>query len=202
MKHLERRKRERANIRQAILDAALDIAIAEGWQAVTIRKIAEEVEYTTSIVYSHFKNKEELLVELSDYGFQKMRNLLHQVLEQEMEPRLQLLQLCSIHWDFALRHKELYDLMFNGDHIIHGNTLRRPVSSQAVGGINTIKNIFSGITGKTDVESLILNWVCLRRGTIELLTQITPPEFDLDPEATYMEFMERFIDSIAAKGSK
>ncbi len=56
MGHIERKKREQQITRNSILKAALDIANAEGWQAVTIRKISESIEYTTSIVYSHFEN--------------------------------------------------------------------------------------------------------------------------------------------------
>ncbi|HRX31691.1 MAG TPA: hypothetical protein P5349_07350 [Tenuifilaceae bacterium] len=46
MGHVERRKKEKENIRKGILDAALKIAMSDGWGAVTIRKIADVIEYT------------------------------------------------------------------------------------------------------------------------------------------------------------
>ena len=60
----ERRDRERQEIKQAILTAAREIAAVEGWQSVTIRKVAERIEYSPPTIYEHFANKEAILLEL------------------------------------------------------------------------------------------------------------------------------------------
>ena len=62
----ERRDRERQELKQAILEAAREIAAREGWQAVTIRKVADRIEYSPPTIYEHFANKEAILIELEE----------------------------------------------------------------------------------------------------------------------------------------
>src|SRR5215831_17182373 len=57
----ERRDRERTEMRQAILHAASEIAAQEGWHAVTIRRVAERIEYSPPTIYEYFESKEALL---------------------------------------------------------------------------------------------------------------------------------------------
>ncbi len=64
MSSIERKIRQKENLREGILQAAKKIAVNEGWQAVTIRKIADEIEYTPPIVYEHFANKEAVFFAL------------------------------------------------------------------------------------------------------------------------------------------
>ena len=59
----ERRERQRREVRGGILDAARGIAVAEGWRSVTIRKIAERIEYSPPVIYEHFDSKDELVAE-------------------------------------------------------------------------------------------------------------------------------------------
>ncbi|MEL6653646.1 MAG: helix-turn-helix domain-containing protein [Bacteroidota bacterium] len=54
--------------REAIMEAALEIAREESWEKVTIRKIADRILYTPPIVYEHFKNKDDLLKQLVERG--------------------------------------------------------------------------------------------------------------------------------------
>ena len=191
MGHLERKIRNKENIKNSILKAALDIANADGWQAVTIRKISEEIEYTTSIVYGHFESKEALLREIINTGFLSLNQEFEKILSKEMNPEKQLLQLSLINWDFALNNKELYKLMFN---------FGKPSNENANKGRDLIKAIFVKITGKSKkmVDSLILNWICLRRGAINMIIEFHGDKLDLQKKRKlYIEFMERFISSIS-----
>ena|SRR5215469_15811916 len=65
----QRREREKQEVRQGILTAAREIALHEGWQAVTIRKVAERIEYSPSMIYEYFASKEAILLELHREGF-------------------------------------------------------------------------------------------------------------------------------------
>ena len=67
----ERRDRERQATQQAILQAALEIASEESWQAMTIRRIAERIEYSPSAIYKYFDDKEAILFALLRQGFQE-----------------------------------------------------------------------------------------------------------------------------------
>ena len=60
----ERRDREREEIRTRILDAARELFATEGYEAVTMRRIADRIEYSATAIYFHFRDKEALLQEL------------------------------------------------------------------------------------------------------------------------------------------
>src|ERR1700733_5117561 len=65
----ERQERDREAVRRAILDAARDLFVAEGFQHVTIRKIAERIEYSPAAIYSYFPSKDDIFFALADEGF-------------------------------------------------------------------------------------------------------------------------------------
>ena len=67
----QRREREKQEVREGILAGAREIALQEGWQAVTIRKVAERIEYSPPTIYEYFENKEAILLELLRQGFER-----------------------------------------------------------------------------------------------------------------------------------
>ena len=109
----QRRERERQATQQAILQAALEIASEEGWQAVTIRRVAERIEYSPSAIYKYFEDKEAILHALLLQGFQQMLAALERVAAQERDAKERLLQITSVYWDFVWHHPTLYQLMFD-----------------------------------------------------------------------------------------
>src|SRR5438128_10701383 len=69
---IERREREREEIRRKILDAAHELFATEGYDHVTMRRIAEAIEYSPTTIYLHFKDKDELVHELCQEDFAKL----------------------------------------------------------------------------------------------------------------------------------
>src|SRR5580658_10595529 len=65
----ERQQRDRARRRQAIITAARQLAEAEGWDAVTTRRLADRVEYSQPVLYSHFENKDAIVRAVAIEGF-------------------------------------------------------------------------------------------------------------------------------------
>ena len=65
----ERQEREREATARAILDAARDLFVAEGYQNVSIRKIAERIEYSPAAIYSYFGSKDDIFFALAEEGF-------------------------------------------------------------------------------------------------------------------------------------
>src|SRR3954469_12942121 len=65
----ERQGREREAVARAILDAARDLFVAEGYQNVSIRKIAEKVEYSPAAIYGYFPSKDDIFLALAEEGF-------------------------------------------------------------------------------------------------------------------------------------
>ncbi len=68
----ERQDRERQAVRDAILDAARDLFIAEGYASVSIRKVAERIEYSPAAIYSYFASKDDIFLALAAEGFHRL----------------------------------------------------------------------------------------------------------------------------------
>ncbi len=95
-----------------ILEAALDIVKEEGWQALSMRKIADKIEYTAPIIYEYFANKEAILLELTRKGYLKLAKELREAKEAHFTPAGQLEAMWLAYWNFAFANKELYQGMF------------------------------------------------------------------------------------------
>jgi hypothetical protein len=125
-------------------------------------------------------------------GFIQLYALAEKALKTENDPKKQLLTISLVHWDFAFANKELYQLMFNE---------RKPSGDVAFKGMELIEDIFAKLTGKKgkELQSFFLNWICLRRGCINLLLEFKEHNEDINPRMLYIEFIERFIYSITPK---
>jgi AcrR family transcriptional regulator len=65
----ERQERDRETVHRAILDAARELFVAEGYANVSIRKIAERIEYSPAAIYSYFPSKDDIFFALAEEGF-------------------------------------------------------------------------------------------------------------------------------------
>jgi AcrR family transcriptional regulator len=72
----ERREREREEVRKKILDAARELFAKEGYEAVTMRRIAEGIEYSPTTIYNHFKDKDDLVRSLCEEDFTRLLSFL------------------------------------------------------------------------------------------------------------------------------
>jgi AcrR family transcriptional regulator len=107
----ERRAREREEIRTLILDAARELFAAEGVEAVTMRRIAEKIEYSPTAIYFHFKDKESLLAELCDTDFRAFAQGFAAMAAIE-DPVERLRASGYAYIDFGLKNPSHYRLMF------------------------------------------------------------------------------------------
>jgi len=65
----ERQVRDREAVRRSILDAARDLFVTEGYQNVSIRKVAERIEYSPAAIYGYFPSKDDIFFALAEEGF-------------------------------------------------------------------------------------------------------------------------------------
>jgi AcrR family transcriptional regulator len=104
--------RQKEETRNNILGAAYDIVKEEGWNGLSMRKIADRIEYTAPIIYEYFSNKEAILEELTGKGFVKLTKELQIAIDKFEKPEDQLEAMWMTYWDFAFTNTELYQLMF------------------------------------------------------------------------------------------
>jgi AcrR family transcriptional regulator len=107
----ERRTRERAETRERILDAAREMFVERGYEATTMRAIADRIEYTPTAIYHHFLNKEALLAELSVADFRAL-GAAFQKIGRIADPIERLRRCGQAYVEFGLRHPMQYQFMF------------------------------------------------------------------------------------------
>ncbi|BAV05059.1 transcriptional regulator, TetR family [Filimonas lacunae] len=112
MNNIEKRKQQRETARLQIIDAALSIVRTSGWQAVSMRKIAEMIDYTPPVIYAYFSCKEDLLHALSQLGFLKLSRSMQIEARSVVTPVAQLEKMWLAYWQFALEETAFYQLMF------------------------------------------------------------------------------------------
>ena len=113
----ERKERMRQQVRCDILKNARIIALEEGWQGVTIRKIADRIEYTPPVIYEHFKNKDAILLELREEGFSLLEQKILKAVAKEPVPGEKVRKLSLAYWNFALKNPEYYEVMFDSGQV-------------------------------------------------------------------------------------
>ncbi|GHO87048.1 TetR/AcrR family transcriptional regulator [Dictyobacter formicarum] len=111
----ERRLRDQQELKQSVLEAARTIALADGWSNVTMRKIADHIEYSHAAIYAYFENKEVLLLELVHEGFRLLEADLKRARAQAHDPEEAMRLIAHGYLEFAWRYPELYRLMYGLD---------------------------------------------------------------------------------------
>jgi AcrR family transcriptional regulator len=108
----ERRLRQRDEVRSSILATAWQIVKEEGWQSLSIRKIADAIEYSVPVIYDHFPCKEAILLEFGKDGFRSLSKKIQQARSRSDDPAEQIHAMADAYWNFAFKNKEYYQVMF------------------------------------------------------------------------------------------
>ena len=107
---VQRRARAKENLRRAILDAARELFATEDYRAVSMRRIAEKIEYSPTAIYLHFKDKEEILHALIADGFGMLNDYLSRIAVADPVERLR--QGGHAYFEFAFAQPHYYRIMF------------------------------------------------------------------------------------------
>lgn len=107
----ERKERERAELREIILEGAMKVFLREGFEKTSIRKIAQAIEYSPATIYLYFQDKDQILMELQGRAFERKFTYMADLGTIE-DPRERLRLMGRRYIDFALDNPDLYELMF------------------------------------------------------------------------------------------
>ena len=108
---LARRDRQKAETRQAILDAARELFVTVGIESTTMRAIALKIGYTPTAIYHHFRDKQALIEELCVADFSALGQAMYKIGRIE-DPVERLRRLGLAYADFALDNPSQYRFMF------------------------------------------------------------------------------------------
>lgn len=108
----ERRDRERTARHRLIVDSARQLAEDEGWDAVTVRRLAELIEYSQPVLYSHFRGKREIITAVAEDGVAELATAMATARQGAADPAEALRAVAGAYHDFAIDHPALYDAVF------------------------------------------------------------------------------------------
>jgi AcrR family transcriptional regulator len=111
----ERKQRERADRERLIVATARELAEQQGWDAVTTRLLAERIEYSQPVLYSHFRGKREIIGAVALEGAAEMAAALRAATSATDGHRPRVTALARAYLDFAERNPAVYDAMFSLD---------------------------------------------------------------------------------------
>ena len=112
----ERRQREKESLRGEILDAARDIFVHEGYEGLSMRRVADKIEYSPTTIYLHFKDKSELIFSLCEETFAKLKLEMEAKLPKIADPLERLYAGLRLYVDFGLKNPQQYVATFMVPH--------------------------------------------------------------------------------------
>lgn len=107
----ERRERERTEIRETILDAARELFVTYGYDGVSMRKVAEKIDYSPTTIYLHFADKEALIRELCYTDFHRLAEAVKDLIAMP-DPVERLIAIGRAYIEFGIKYPNHYRLMF------------------------------------------------------------------------------------------
>jgi AcrR family transcriptional regulator len=114
----ERREREKSETRDKILDAARELFVTEGYEGVSMRRVADKIEYSPTAIYVHFADKNELFHELCRQDFAHLQEVMKSA-DMPSDPVKRLRQIGRNYVEFGARFPHHYLFMFMTPHPKH-----------------------------------------------------------------------------------
>jgi AcrR family transcriptional regulator len=111
----DRKERERAARERLIVATAREVAEQQGWDAVTTRRLAERIEYSQPVLYSHFRGKREIIGAVALEGAAELAGAVRAATAAADGPRERVSALAHTYLDFAARNPAVYDALFQLD---------------------------------------------------------------------------------------
>lgn len=191
----ERRERERGELRRKILEAARELLLREGYPAVTMRRIADAIEYSPTAIYHHFEDKDDVIHSLCEEDFGRLLAVMQQA-PPPSDPLTGVRELGRAYARFALEHPDHYRVMFLTRPEGHAHELEDDdpglsafhLLRQAIQAAMDAGLLRAGVAA---VEAQVA-WASLH-GAVALLITYPPAMFPAAPPPT--DFVERVLET-------
>ena len=193
----QRREREKEELRQEILDAARELFVQEGYENVSMRRIAEKIEYSPTTIYLYFDDKVSLLYAICEETFARLARRMETIAKDADDPVRALKKGCRAYVDFGLKYPNHYKVTFI-NHPEHPRDDKRHLKEQSM-GMRAYGNLRAAVeacikAGKfreTDIDAVTQMIWAGGHGVASLL--ITMPGF---PWVKKTELIDLMIDTL------
>jgi AcrR family transcriptional regulator len=108
--------RQKPLLRQQILDAARDILAREGYEGLSMRKVARRIDYSPTAIYLHFRDRDDLVFCVCEQLMGGLAAELEQVVDRHADPLVALKKGLRRYVEFGLTHPQHYQAMFGIPH--------------------------------------------------------------------------------------
>ena len=189
---IERRAREKEALRTKIIEATSQLMVEEGFESVSIRRIAERIEYSPATIYLYFKDKAELIDAICEELFGQMVEALSNVGAEEADPLKRLRAGMRGYIEFGMSHPSHYLAVFGVVHQpseAHGPDHPNEAKQLGMEAFEILRQILrlcisQGALPECDVETTShAAWMCLHGITILMITTYGGP-FPVYPNLT------------------
>ncbi|GAS97638.1 TetR family transcriptional regulator [Mycolicibacterium canariasense] len=148
----DRRERERQARRRLIVATARTLAEAEGWDAVTTRRLSTEIEYSQPVLYKHFAGMEQIAEAVALDGFDELAQALRATRADAGTADAALTRIAQAYLGFAHEHPAVYDAMFT-----RATTLRfaaEDTPPPLAAAFAELRRAVAGVVGEPDADTL------------------------------------------------
>jgi len=171
----ERKEKQKIEIRKRILDASMQLFVQEGFENVSIRRIADIIEYSPTTIYLYFKDKDEIFFNLHEIGFLKMQEM-NKDLPAIQNPLIRLHKMGENYIRFGMDNPEYYDLMFIQKEPMDKLTEMGCKWENGDAALTLLRNTLSecmekGYVAKVDATMLSLSVWSMVHGLVSLATR-------------------------------
>ncbi|OLT06145.1 TetR family transcriptional regulator [Pseudonocardia sp. CNS-004] len=144
-----RRERQRAERHQLIIDTARELAEAEGWDAVTTRRLADRIEYSQPVLYSHFSGKDAIVGAVALEGFTDLARRTRERVDAAPDGRAAAAAVAETYLRFATDRPAMYEAMFQlgTDYPFADPASPAPLHD----GFNAVRDGLAAATGEADI---------------------------------------------------
>jgi AcrR family transcriptional regulator len=155
-----RRERERTARREMIIATARRLAEADGWDAVTTRRLSTEIEYSQPVLYKHFSGMEQIAQAVAVDGFAELADVLGAARSGAGTPSVTLTRMARAYLDFARDNPAVYDAMFTRATTLRFGTNDTP--AQLTAAFEELRQVVDVVADGRNVDALTeLFWATL-----------------------------------------
>lgn len=185
---VQRKEREKMEMRKLIIEAAFEMFVTEGYERTSIRNIAEKIEYSPATIYLYYKDKDQLLYDVQNEAFLLMMTHFKK-LNNITNPLEKLIELGKVYMQFAMDNKQYYDLMFILDAPMNA-CQDNNIWENGCEGFNFLRKIISDCMDQKLIKFQDLNLGCLQvwsmvHGLVSLLNKKRFDVMELSQEQEY-----------------
>ncbi len=193
-----RRERIKKQVRADIIQTSKDIARQDGWQAVSIRKIADVIEYSAPILYEYFESRDHLLKCIREEGFDSLKAELEQIKTLYRNPEKILMEFAQVQWKLATTQTEVFEVMFNlnGANVTTNETL---VAELEGGNAHPIWEMIATLRPRSAdaVTRSFVEWWSATYGLLMVIVVAHPRKNWPQSEILFIESVRKFIRNLS-----